>query len=334
MARKKRGNQKTIVLTGTAGFHGSTLLRALEDDPGYPNVIAIDNRKPPFELKKTRFYRMDLTATLTDSKLVDLLKNEGVDTFIHMAFPYSPPHNLEAAHELVSVGTMYVLNCCAALGVRKIVMSSTTEVYGAHPSNPNFLSENHERRGGYKSRFLKDKIEAENQFLAYAKKHPEAIVTLLRPCTTLGPHVKNYKTTFLQRAVLMRVLGYDPLFQFVHEEDVLRAFKLVIKNDCPGVFNIVGDGVLPLSRVLQLAGKFSIPVPSPLLYPFVQLMWYSGFFAAPSSRLDFLKYLSVADGEKARQIGFNPKYSSKNSLLSFLGAQRVKNVRLLERTHP
>ncbi|MBI2083534.1 MAG: NAD-dependent epimerase/dehydratase family protein [Deltaproteobacteria bacterium] len=330
--RKKKESKKTIVLTGTAGFYGSSLLRELEKDPRYPNIIAIDCRKPPFELKKTRFYRMSLTETLADSKLVDLLKNEEIDTFIHMAFPYSPPHNLEAVHDLVSVGTMYILNCCAALKVRKIIMSSTTEVYGAHPSNPNFLSEDYERRGGYKSRFLRDKIEAENQFLAFAKKHPETIVTILRPCTTLGPNVRNYKTTFLQRSVLMRVMGYDPLVQFVHEDDVMRAFKLILENDCPGVYNIVGEGVLPISRVLKIAGKLSLPIPSPLLYPFVQLMWYAGIFAAPSSRLDFLKYLSVADGERAKKIGFKPKYSSKDALLSFLGAQRVKNVRLLERT--
>jgi len=328
VATKK--NTKAIVLTGTAGFLGSSLLRELEQDRRYQNVIALDTRKPPFELKKTRFYRFDLTETLADSKLVEILKNEEVETFVHMAYPVSPPHDLEWAHELVSVGTMYVLNACAALKVKKLIMASTTEVYGAHPSNPNFLPEGHERRGGYKSRFLKDRIEAEDQFLKFARKHPEVIVTILRPCTILGPNVMNYKTTFLQRPVIMTVMGYDPLFQFVHEEDARRAFRMVLEKECPGVYNITGKGVLPLSRVLKLAGKLTVPIPSPILYPFVQLMWYAGIFGAPSSRLDFLKYLSIADGERAKRIGFLPRHSSEEALLAFLGAQRVRKVKLGE----
>ncbi len=329
--RKKHSKERVIALTGTSGFVGSSLLRQLEANPDYKNVIAIDFRKPPFEIKKTKYYRLDLTETLADSKLLEILEKENVDTVVHTAFPVSPPHDLSWAHELVSVGTMYVVDACAAKKVRKFIMASTTEVYGAHPTNPNYLSEDHTLRGGFKSRFLRDKIEAEYQVLKYAKKHPETTVTILRPCTILGPHVKNYKTTFLQRPAVFTVMGYDPLFQFVHEEDVLRAFLTAIDKDFPGIFNIVGDGVMPLSKVLHLTGKIAVPLPSPLLYPIVQLMWYTNIFPAPASRLDFLKYLSVADGEKARRVmGFIPRYSTKEVLLSFIGAERLREAHLLE----
>jgi len=212
-----------------------------------------------------------------------------------------------------------------------LIVASTTEVYGAYATNPNFLSEDHPLRGGFKSRFLRDKIEAEGQFRKFAKKHPETCVTILRPCTMLGPHVRNYKTTFLQNRVIFTVMGYDPLFQFVHEEDVTRAFQLAIEKDFPGVFNIVGNGVLPLSKVLNLAGITSIPIPAPFLYPAVQFLWYFQMIPAPASRLDFLKYLSVADGKKAKEImEFAPRYSTKEALLSFIGAQRLREAHLME----
>jgi UDP-glucose 4-epimerase len=331
MRKKKNSTGTAIAVTGTAGFIGSSLLRELESDPKYKNVIAIDYRKPPFETKKTKFYRLDLTETLADSKLLEIFEKENVDVVVHTAFPVSPPHDTDWAHELVSVGTMYVLDACASKRVRKLIMASTTEVYGAHPTNPNFLTEEHPLRGGFKSRFLSDKIEAENQIQKFARKHPEMVVTILRPCTILGPHVRNYKTTFLQRPVVFTVMGFDPLFQFVHEEDVTRSFKIVIEKDLSGVFNIVGDGVLPLSKVMKLAGKIGFPMPGPILYPMVQLMWYTNIFPAPSSRLDFLKYLSVADGEKAKKtMGFIPRYSTKECLLSFIGAQRLREAHLLE----
>lgn len=329
--RRRKTRSETIAITGTAGFIGSSVLRELEGDPRFRNVIAIDFRKPPFETRKTKFYRLDLTETLADSKLLEIFEKENVTTVVHTAFPVSPPHDLAWAHELVSVGTMYVLDACASKKIRKLVMASTTEVYGAHPTNPNFLSEDQPLRGGFKSRFLRDKIEAENQVQRYARKHPETVVTILRPCTILGPHVKNYKTTFLQRPVIFTVMGYDPLFQTVHEEDVIRAFRLAIEKDHPGIFNIVGDGVIPLSKALKLVGKISIPVPAPILYPIVQMMWYLDLFPAPSSRLDFLKYLCIADSEKAKKVmGFIPRYSTKEALLSFIGAQRLREAHLLE----
>lgn len=332
MSKRKTSTASTIALTGTAGFVGSSLLRELENDPRYKKIIAIDFRKPPFETRKTKFYRLDLTETLADSKLLEILEKENVGTVIHTAFPVSPPHDLAWAHELVSVGTMYVLDACAASKkVRKFIMASTTEVYGAHPTNPNFLSEEHPLRGGFKSRFLRDRIEAEVQAQKYAKKHPETAVTILRPCTILGPHIKNYKTSWLQRPVILTVMGYDPLFQCVHEDDVTRAFKMAIDKDYAGVFNIVGDGVIPLSKALKLAGKLMVAVPAPILYPATQLAWYLNLFPAPASRLDFLKYILVADGEKAKKVmGFVPQHSTKEALLSFIGAQRLREVHLLE----
>ena len=273
---------------------------------------------------------MDLTEVLVDAKLAEIFRKEKVETVVHAALPVTPLPNLSYAHELQSVGTMYLLNACTGAGVRKIILTSTTDVYGAHPTNPNFLSETAALRGGYKSRFIADKIDAEMQFLSCAKKHPEMVVTILRPCTIIGPNVHNFKTTFLQRPIVFTIMGYDPLYQAIHEDDVLRAFELSIDKDFPGIFNIVGEGVVPLSRILKLAGRIAIPVPSPVLYPVSQILWYAGVYSAPSSHFDFLKYLCVASGEKARQImKFKPRHNTKEALLAFIGAMRLREVNLV-----
>ncbi len=329
--RKKAPRPATLAITGVNGFLGSTLLHALELSRDYPRIIALDKRKPPFPLKKTRFYRVDLTETLADSKIAEIFKKENVQTVIHTAFLSSPIHNSEHAHELQSVGTMYLLNASRAQGIHKFVLASTTDVYGAYPTNPNYLSENYTVRGWHKSRFIRDKIDAERQVQTFAKRNPKTAVTILRPCTTLGPRVRNFKTTFLQRPAVFTVMGYDPLMQFVHEEDVVRAFLKVLAADYPGIYNIVGKGVLPLSRVLHLTGVVGVPVPAALLYPMAQLMWYTDLFPAPPNHLDFLKYLCVADGTKAEQkLSFAPHYSTKETLQAFVGAERLRKVRLLE----
>jgi len=320
-----------IAITGVTGFLGNALLHALEKSQKHPRVIVIDRRNPKFATKKAKAYRLDLTETLADSKLAEIFRKENVQQVIHTAFPVTPMHDEAYAHELQSVGTMYLLNASKAVGIKKLVVASTTDVYGAYATNPNYLSEKHPLRGGRKSRFIGDKIDAENQILKFDKRNPNTVVTILRPCTILGPRIRNFKTTFLQRPAVFTVMGYDPLMQFVHEDDVLRAFQQVIDEDHPGIFNIVGKGVLPLSQVLRLTGKISIPVPSPLLYPIAHLLWYTDIFPAPASHLDFLKYLCVAEGTKAeKKIGFKPNYTSREALLSFIGSERLRKVHLLE----
>ena len=80
----------------------------------------------------------------------------------HCAFPITPLRDQSKAHELQSIGTMYLLNACAEQNIQKFILASTTDVYGAHPTNPNYLTEKHVARGGFKSRFIRDKVDAEN----------------------------------------------------------------------------------------------------------------------------------------------------------------------------
>ncbi len=321
-----------IAIIGTSGIHGSNILRMLEEDKTIKSIIAIDCRKPPFQTKKTKFYKLDLTETLADVSLAEILTKEKCDTVIHCAFPMTPPKNQAFAHELISIGTMYVFNACAEARVRKIILASTTDVYGAFPFNPNFLEEDvHQPKGDRQSPFLADKIDAEKQALRYAKKHPESIVTILRFATILGPTVQSYKTRFLRRPFVTTMMGFDPLLQFIHEEDVLKAFQLAIIKDAPGIFNIVGDGVLPLSRVIKIIGKIRVALPQIGFKTMVQLLWSLDLAPAPASHVNFLRYLCIADGSKAKkQLGFVPRFSTKEALLSFVGAERLREINLIE----
>jgi UDP-glucose 4-epimerase len=324
-------SERVIALFGSSSFKGKTLLQELENDPRFKSIIVIDRKKPPIETHKTKFYKLDLTETLADVRMAEIFKKERVHTVIHAGIPITPPRNHALSHEIISVGSMYICNACVGGGIKKLILSSTTDVYGAFPNNPNFLTEESHARGGLKNHFLADKIDAERSALKLAKKHPEITVTILRPCHILGPTIRSYKTAYLSRPVLLTILGYDPLVQFVHESDVIRAFVRVIEKDFPGTFNIVGQGVLPLSRVIRILGKIELPLPEFVAKKLVQILWYADMSPASSSYLNFLKYLCIADGEKAKKImGFIPKYSTRETLLSFVGAERLREVDLLD----
>jgi UDP-glucose 4-epimerase len=240
---------------------------------------------------------------------------------VHAAFLSAPTHASAWAHELESIGTMHVLNAAAECQVRKLVEWSQTVVYGAHPLNPNFLTEEHELRGeASRSRWVKDKVEAEKQVRRFRRENPETLVTVLRTGATLGPHIRNFATRFFARPLAPVMMGYDPLMQLVHERDVIDAFELAVQNDVPGEFNIVGDGVLPYSTILAMMGKLPLPLPHFVAKPLSHALWMTQIFDSPPNFLDFLRFLCVADGAKAKRVlGFAPKYDIKATIRDFIG---------------
>jgi UDP-glucose 4-epimerase len=219
-------------------------------------------------------------------------------------------------------GSLALLRAAKGARTRKLVLASTTDVYGALATNPQYISEDAPLRGGAQSYYLEERIHVEEMFQKYERTGRDRVVTILRPCTILGSTISNFKTNFLQQPVIPTVLGFDPLVQFVHESDVLRAFIMVIERDAPGAYNIVGEGVMPLSRAIRIARKPSVPLPEFLLGFFADIAWNMNVGFAPSRHVPFLKYPCVADGDKARHdLGFVPVYTSQEAFLSFAGRE-------------
>ncbi|MEZ4409881.1 MAG: NAD-dependent epimerase/dehydratase family protein [Polyangiales bacterium] len=323
--------RRTVALTGADGFLGRNLIGLLEDDDRVGRVLAIDVKNPPTAGRKTRFYKVDLTQPSVDQSLAEIFASEGVDTVLHMAFLASPTHARAWAHELESVGTMHVLNACRQHTVRRFVLWSQTLIYGALPSNPNHLTEDHPLRGSAESRFLQDKIQAEEAVARFARQVPGTTCTVLRLAPILGPTVTNWLTRFLGHRLVPTLMGFDPLVQLLHEVDALAAFKLAVMRDAPGTYNIVGDGVLPLSTVIHLAGRSPLPVPHPLAKPLASALWTAQLSEAPPPFVDYLRWVCVADGAKAaRELGFRPAFTTREAVLDYAGAQSLRDVQLLK----
>ncbi|HEY4241265.1 MAG TPA: NAD-dependent epimerase/dehydratase family protein [Kofleriaceae bacterium] len=312
---------RVVAVTGACTYLGGELLRRLEEDPRYGRVLALDVRPPALAPGgKVEYVKLDLTQPTVDGELATLLSRHKVDTLVHGAFLSHPTHASEWAHELEDVGTMHVLNACAGAQTRRVVMISTTLVYGAHPKNPNFLTEDSELKGHRDSRFVNDKVRAEKQVQRFAREHANAEVCILRFAPILGPTISNMYTRFFSRLVAPVMAGHDPLMQFVHEQDAAFALATAVHGRATGAFNIVGKGVLPYTTVLALLGRVPVPMPQIVARQLTKVLWATQLVGSPPSFLDFLLYLCVADGGKARrELGFSPQLSIKRTILDFLG---------------
>jgi len=312
---------RCVAVVGAFSFFGRRLVRALDQDPAYRTIVALDVRSPQVDSSKMLYRRLDLTEPAVDGRMAEIFEHEAVDTVAHLAYLSLPVHQQTWAHELETIGTMYVLNACAEARVRHVVTQSTTMCYGAHPKNPNLLTESHPLRGAPTSRWVSDKVDAEQQLATFAETNHETTTTVLRLAPTLGPTVDNYWTRHFRRPVVHTLLGFDPLMQFLHEDDAAEAIKRAVDLVPGGAINIVPPGVLPVSQVTRSAGRRNLPLPLPAARALFRALWTAQVVGTPPGFLDYLRYLFVAGGDLAQEaLGFTARYTTRQTVDAFCRA--------------
>ncbi len=316
-----------LAITGSASFLGARLLRRLAESRGPENVVAIDVAAPPAAVP-VRHHAVDFTEPVSDQQLLDVLKSERVDTLVHLAFFTNPRRDTTYSHELESIGTLNLVAAAAAAGVSHVLVRSTTAVYGARGQNPNFLTEDRPLAPNQALHWAREKLEAEQHVQSFARRYPEMTFTVLRYAPLFGPGVHTFYTTVFDKRVVPVLMGYDPLVQMLHPEDALAATLLAIEKRPRGAFNVVPSRPLPLVSALHLASKIPVPVPHPVAYAAADMLWATGLAGAPSGFLDYVRFLFVADGEKARrELGFTARYSSRDALAAYLNYRHPRKTR-------
>jgi UDP-glucose 4-epimerase len=332
---KVSGKRRVVAITGAASFLGLNLIGLLEDDPRVGKIVCLDTALPPTVGAKSRFYELDLVQPTAEERLAEVFAAEGVDSVVHLGLLESPSRETRYAHEVEGVGTMQVLNACRRARTHKLIVRTFTWLYGARATNPAFLSEKHLLRAPASDSYFQDKLAVEEQLLRFRQPGQGRVVTVLRTAPVIGPTVDNFVTRYLRLARVPTVLGFDPLWQFLHEADAVAALKLAVDRDAPGVFNLASEGVLPLSMAIRLLGRARLPLPRPLLKPTLGALWLAKVGSAAPALLDYLQYACVADTSLAKsRLGFVPVFSSREALSDFASAEQLREAKLLSSETP
>src|SRR5512145_2755591 len=171
--------RRVVAVTGSNTFIGQNLLGLLEDDPTIGRILSVDVDAPGTAGHKTSHFALDLTHPSAEARLADLFALEEVSVVVHLAFLGSPVQDTIWAHETESVGTLRVISACRRTSVRKLVMWSQTLLYGAHPTNPSFLTELQPLRARRDEPFFTNKLEAEEDARRFGKPGTGRLATVL-----------------------------------------------------------------------------------------------------------------------------------------------------------
>jgi UDP-glucose 4-epimerase len=318
-----------ILVTGASRSTGRRLVAALAEEPEVASVVAVDHREPPEPFPpKVEFLRADLRSPAT----IRAVESAGIDTCVHLGVSAEPraAGGRATMKERNVLGTMQLLAAVYhAPGLGRLVLKSTTAVYGSAPGDPALWTEAmpHEtpRHG-----FGKDAIEVEDYVRSFDRRRPDVTVTVLRLANQVGPTVDNPLTRYFELPVCPTVFGFDPRLQFLHEQDTLRVLlRATLGPAVHGTFNVAGDGVLLLSQAIRIAGKPPLPIPEPLVGNVAELLRRTVDFSP--EQVGFLQYGRVADTTAAReQLGFSPKWSSPQAFEDF-AASRLRKLVTQER---
>ena len=321
------GDPRRVLITGVSRFWGCHLARRLEASPSIERIIAIDTEAPPIDLERTDFVRADIRHSLI-GKLLTALE---IDTVVHAGLIVDPRRaRPRTVHETNVIGTMNLLAACGAADspVRKLVVKSSTAVYGAEADDPSIWSEDTPRRASPHDPFTRDLDEVEGYVRDFAIRRPNAVTTVLRFANVLGPSHSTPFSRLFDMRVVPTVAGFDPRLQFVHEEDAVRALEHAVLHDQPGVYNVAGSGAVVLSQALTIMGAINVPV-----LPFVGAELAMSLidravplgFAPHLTRM--LQYGRVVDTTALQQrFGFALAHSTTETVHGYAQDRRVRGV--------
>ncbi|MDP8978080.1 MAG: NAD-dependent epimerase/dehydratase family protein [Actinomycetota bacterium] len=314
---------RRVLITGIGGELAGRLARELEADDRVAYLGGVDVAEPRVPLSRTEFIRADLGNPLL-SRVLDAIR---VDTIVHLSLTATPRRAGGRARmkERNVLGTMQLLGAAQkASSLRRLVMKSTTAVYGSTHADPALFREEAEPPGRPLEGYSKDAMESESYARALGRRRRDVGVTILRLANVVGPEVDTSLSRYFSLMVVPTVLGYDPRLQLCHEVDAVEMLRRATLGGPSGAYNVAGPGIVYLSQAIRLLGKACVPVPLPLFSPAAGVVRRAGVVDFSPEQLSFLLFGCVGDiGRMRARFGYEPRYSTPQALADFAAARNA-----------
>jgi UDP-glucose 4-epimerase len=296
-----------VLIPGAAGAIARKVAVHLKE-AGH-EVVGLDRR--PWPDAPLEFHEVDVRKRAAE----DVFRKVRPQVVVHMATVTSLMVPGEERYQINLGGTRSVFEYATEYGVEHCLFVGRHTFYGAGPDSPLFHKEDEPPLELNRFPELADLVAADLYAAAALWRSPQMATTVLRVCYTLGPDSHGTLASFLRGKRVPQILGFDPLFQFLHEDDVVRAIRLAIEKRPRGVFNVAGPQPLPLSRVINEAGRTPVPMPEFVLSG---ILGRFGFPRLPAGATNHLKYAVVVDAKAFReQTGFKHEYDEIETIRSY-----------------
>jgi nucleoside-diphosphate-sugar epimerase len=310
-----------VAVTGAAGGIGHALTARLASSPSVKKVIAIDARRGDIAGVTWR------VADVRDPALAGRLA--GVDVVVHADLDLAPDSDARQRRAFNVRGAQTVLAAAAAGRVGRVVLVTSSMVYGARPDNPVPLPEDAPLTEDTDDSVAGDLLEVEQLARRSLRAYPGLAVTVMRPAALVGeaPYpVDTLVTRHFEAPRLLTVKGCAPRWQFCHVDDLGSALEVAVTGGVDGEFAVGCDGWLDQDEVEQISGLKSIELPARLTFGTAQRLHRLGVTPAPAIDLRYVVYPWVVDCGQLRGAGWRPRLDNAAALRVLLDQRHGRHA--------
>ena len=299
-----------VLVTGIAGAIGRVVAGRLLE-AGH-EVIGLDRRPWYHPPEGIRVFQHDIRKRPAE----DVFRTQRPDALIHMATVTHLTHRSQDRYRINLGGTRAVFEHCHAYGVKQAIFVGRHTYYGAGPDSPLYHTEAEPPMAVHSFPELSDLVAADLYAGSALWRYPDIRTSVLRICYTLGPLRQGTLAAFLRGKRVPAVLGFDPLFQFIHEQDAAKAITTALQANLRGVYNVSGPPPVPLSIIVREAGRTLVPLPEVLL---ARALGRFGLPPLPRGALEHVKYPVVIDASAFREAtGFSHESDEDATIADFV----------------
>jgi NAD dependent epimerase/dehydratase len=253
---------KKILVTGADGFIGSHLTETLIDQGFNVRAFVYYNSFntwgwidtfPKEKIEKLEIFSGDIRDPQGVEKAM-----EGCDVVFHLAALIAIPFSYHSPDSYVDTnikGTLNILQAAKKLKVQKLLVTSTSEVYGTAQYTP--IDETHPYQG--QSPYSATKIGADRLAESFYRSF-DLPVAIVRPFNTFGPRqsaraiIPTIITQLLTGAQKISLGNLTPLRDFNYVKDVVSAFLAIAESDktLGQEINIATNTAISMGELAQL----------------------------------------------------------------------------------
>lgn len=296
-----------MVVTGLSGRLGRRLARVLHRER---TVIGLDPR-PCSDLPADVEH---LALELRKSAVRGVFTRHNVSAIVHLGMTHNPRTLRAEAPSQNLLAFRKVIELAETFKIPKVVLLSSANIYGARAENAQFLTENAPLLAGERSHEMQTLVELDMYAQSVFWKLPDVEIVIVRPANILGT-VRNAPSNYLRLKVVPTLLGFDPMIQTVHQDDVVQAISRALRPGVRGVFNIAGPPPVALSKALTILDRKSMSVPYSLAKSGLSGLFAIKMSKFPAAEVDFIRYVCMVDDNHARnKLGYVPRFGLEETL--------------------
>lgn len=318
-----------VVVTGATGNVGTSVVRLLSEDPEVGSVRGLARRIPDWSPPKTDWSAVDLA-----SEHSDLVKEfTGADAVVHLAWAFQPTHDPAVTWRTNVLGTIRVLEAVAAAKVPTLVHASSVGAYSPGPKD-HAVDESWPTHGWPDAAYCREKAYLERTLDIFEHEHPAVRVVRMRPAFLFkresaseqrrifggrflpGPLARPEMLPFLPDVPGLRV-------QALHTDDAAEAYRLALRSDVRGAFNIAAEPPVDVELLGEMLGVRPRRLPLPAARSAIAAAWGLHLLPASPHLFDAVLRLPLMDCTRARvELGWSPERTASEVLEEFLDGLR------------